>query len=192
MAEDGCFLETKRFTQLCVVSGRPDKLPSWAATSTALLLQWCCCLLPSTLEFNPVCSSKKKNVFIVWEAQSLSPCFTASSAGTVRGRGAHKQCPARRVQVPHPTCISSLFAGGWQQCSGRWFHPLLTSQRATVRFLSQSAGFHSDIYTSVGWDLTARGAQTMRESRLRRVPWGDKGKCFNVQQFWLKTLRSSV
>lgn len=158
------FWRVESFTERCVVWGCSHKVLNELLHRQRLLLQWRRCFIPCTLQFNPVCSSKKKNALIVLEVRSPSLCFTAWSAGTW---GGHKRCPARHVQVPHPTRISSLLAvpvhwvGGWQQRRARWVHPPVTSQRPTVRFLSQSACFHSDVQ------------RLSRQEALRR--WGNPG-----------------
>lgn len=132
-------------------------------------------------------------------AASAKPISVLHSLVCRERGGGHKRCPARHVQVPHPTGISSLFAvpvhwaGGWQQRRARWFHPPVTSQRPTVRRLSQSAGFHSGVHGQRRSDDEGIPAE---KSPLRRR--GEK--CSKAQQYFFecncyavfKSERSSV
>lgn len=76
------FWRVESFTERWVVWGSSHKVLNELLHRQRLLLQWRCCFIPCTLQFNPVCSSKKKNVLIVLEVRSPSLCFTAWSAGT--------------------------------------------------------------------------------------------------------------
>lgn len=67
------------------------------------------------------------------------------------------------IQLALVHCLAAPvhWVGGWQQRQARWVHPPVTSQRQTVRFLSQSACFHSDVQ------------RLSRREALRR--WGNPG-----------------
>lgn len=154
------------FTERCVVWGCSHKVLNELLHRQRLLLQWRCCFIPCTLQFNPVCSSKKKNVLIVLEVRSPSLCFTAWSAGTGGGGDTNAALPGMsrsHIQLALVHCLAAPghWVGGWQQRQARWVHPPVTSQRPTVRFLSQSACFHSDVQ------------RLSRREALRR--WGNPG-----------------
>lgn len=135
--EGWCFVEAESFIEGCIVRGSSHKVANELLHRQPFFYNDAVVSHLPPFSLIQFAHPRERMCSLCWKCEA----YLCASQPEVQ----HKRCPARRVQVPHPACISSLLAaslhcsGGWQRRHARWFHPAVTSQRATNCSLSYTA-----------------------------------------------------